>query len=226
MNSTKELSKMKVDIIENVKVAAQQGDLRSISKWSKAAQQCESLIAEASELHKRIQELSKSFFNGNNDGKIVNNYQNIGRNGNTSKNLTAKQQAAEMRASWVTAMCSKGIVLNGHGRSYKTKEGKSVGIAFANELNKPPHKDKWFLGLRDEPTHIVVLLCRDLSQNVHDIVLPVSQLGQAWSKLSRSSGEIKFHVHRRNGNFFLFVNKDEPLIKVSDRIGNYQPLVK
>ena len=222
MKNTEELSKIRIQIIDNVKAAAQEGNVNSISKWSKAAEQCESLIEEVTDLSNRIQEFRASILNGGNSNVAL-GYPNIPGGLRSDKSISAKQEGAQIRADWVKALASNGIVLNGHGKKYRTERGKSVGVASANELNKPHLIDKWFLGLKDEGVDIVVLLCRDLKKNVHDIVLPVFTLGNAWSKLSRSGGQIKFNVRRRNGDFFLLIPGDNP-IKVSTYIGNYQPL--
>jgi len=221
----KELSKMKAGIIENVKTAAQKGDIKTISQWSRAAEQCESLIEEVTNLNSRIQEFRTSLCSERSKGNIASLSTSIVNDNNVSKpRLSVKQEGAKIRSSWVQNIASKGIRLKGHGKSYYTEYGKLVGVAAANELNQPQLISEWFLGLKDEQTDVVVLLCRDLEKKVHDIIIPVAELGEAWEKLSRSKGQMKFHVRRRDGEFLLLVPGNNPII-VSRYIGNYQPLI-
>ena len=96
-----------------------------------------------------------------------------------------------------------------------------MSIAFANEIDRPNLIDKWFLGLKDEPTDIAVLLCQDLQGKVNDFVLPVAELKSTWKTLSRSGGEIKFNVRHRQGVYLLLDPKGEP-INISKYLGKYQ----
>jgi uncharacterized protein with ParB-like and HNH nuclease domain len=180
-------------------------------------------IEEVPDIGDRIQEFGKSIVTKKIDRSIISSGSNVAPNVDTAKKVSAKQEGLKIRSSWVQKMASIGVNLNGHGKRYITAHGKSIGIASANELNKPHLSDKWFLGLKDERADIVVLLCRDSNKNVHDLVLPVAELGPTWSKLSRSRGEIKFHVQKQNGDFQLLIPGDNP-ITVSSYNGNYQLL--
>ncbi len=225
MISLYDLLKMKDEIIENIKIAAQQGEIKTISKWSKAAEQCESYIKEVANLNRRIAEFRNSFWSDTNKGNISLKTNSRISNNNISKpKLSPKQQGAKMRSSWVQNLASKGIFLSGHGKRYSTERGKLVGIASANELNQAQLLSKWFLGLKDEPIDVVVLLCSDLEGKLYDIVIPVISIEESWKKLSRSKDQIKLHIQRRNGDFFLSVPRSDP-IRVSKYIGNYQPLM-
>jgi hypothetical protein len=216
---------MKDEIIENIKTAAQQGEIKTISKWTRAAEKCESFIEELTTLNSRIVEFKNFFWPETNEGIIASNKNsNIDDNNIAKSKLSPKQQGAKIRSSWVQNLTSKGIFLNGHGKSYSTEHGKSVGIASANELNRPQLVSKWFLGLKDEPADVVVLLCRDLEGKLFDIVIPVVSMEELWKYLSRSKDQIKFHVQRRNGEFFLSVPRKDPLT-VSKFISNYKPLM-
>jgi hypothetical protein len=118
-------------------------------------------------------------------------------------------------------LSSEAILLNGHNKRYYTEGGRSVSIAFANEIDRPNLIDKWFLGLKDEPTDIAVLLCQDLEGKVNDFVLPVAELKSTWKTLSRSGGEIKFNIRRRQSEYLLLEPNGEP-ISISKYLGKYQ----
>jgi len=86
------------------------------------------------------------------------------------------------------------------GVVYRTQSGSRVGIAAATETG-PNH---WFLGLPDTQLDCVVLLCRT-DKEVLDFVLPMTSLSHVWPRLSRSGGQVKFNVSRRNGTYQLQV---------------------
>src|SRR4030042_921675 len=124
--------------------------------------------------------------------------------------LYPKLEGARARREWIKVLSSNAILLNGHNKRYYTESGRSVSIAFANEIDRPNLIGKWFLGLKDEPTNIAVLLCQDLEGKVNDFVLPVAELKSTWQTLSRSGGGNKFNIRRRQGEYFLFDPRGEP----------------
>ena len=127
------------------------------------------------------------------------------------------------RGKWIEGLSAKGIILNGHDKRFYTQNGSSVGIAFANELDKPQLVNKWFLGLKDEPTDIAVLICKDREGEIYDFILPVKKMGSIWEALSKSGGQVKFHLQRKKGEFLLSVPGSESVV-VNNYISNYQPL--
>lgn len=221
------LLELKKEILERVKGAAQKGDIESIAFLGKAAEQCESLINEVKDFENRIGKFSDSIFSTpglkekQKNRKLT---ERIDSNIATYR-LSPKREGANMRNGWVEKIKSKGVKLNGHGKRFQTESGKDVGVASANELDRSQQLlNKWFLGLKDERMDIVVLLCRDLEKKVHDIVLPVSEIGSAWEALSRSGGQVKFNVRRQGGEFKILIPGKGPL-EITKYIGNYKPLV-
>jgi len=126
-----------------------------------------------------------------------------------------------MRAQWIADMKAKGVQLQGYGKRYTTAFGATVGLAPANELDG--HPNKWFLGMADEPTDVIVLLCRSRSGTVYDLVLPVPALGRCWALLSRSGSQVKFNVRKDVTVFLLLVPGNEPL-DVTQYLSHYEPL--
>ena len=214
---TQELNEMKVEILENIKTAAKEGNVESISKWSKTAEECELLILELNKIKDQISLLKKKIWPEQNNKKRQPNYSHA------KIKLSPKQEGAKLRSMWVKELAIKNINLKGHGKNYYTENGMSVGIASANELNRKQLSGKWFLGLKDEVLDVVVLLCRDLNKKLYDIIIPIDGLGGLWQKLSRSNGQIKFHIHLNNCDFYLSIPGENP-IKINKYIGNYEPL--
>lgn len=92
------------------------------------------------------------------------------------------------------------------GVIYRTQSGSRVGIAVATETGP----NRWFLGLPDTQLDWVVLLCH-ADEDVLDFVLPMTSLSDVWLQLSRSGGQVKFNVNRRNGGYHLQVPGAGPL---------------
>lgn len=216
MCSIQELPEVKAKILEKVKLSAQGGDISAISKWSKAAEQCEKFIKESSDLTTRISNFTASLW----QTRAINvNDQPISTK--PKLKLSPKLEGSRARREWIKMLSSEAILLNGHNKRYYTEGGRSVSIAFANEIDRPNLIDKWFLGLKDEPTDIAVLLCQDLEGKVNDFVLPVAELKSTWKTLSRSGGEIKFNIRRRQSEYLLLEPNGEPL-SISKYLGKYQ----
>ena len=217
MSIPSELSGVKAKILEHVKDAAQESDVEAISRWSRAAEQWEGFIKEAAELDSRIRDFIKSLWP---KSGVLATASNIGA---AKKGESPKRQGAEIRDRWVSSLASKGIQLTGYGKRYRTQLGKSLSVASANELDRPQLKNKWFLGLKDEPTDVAALLCRDTSEKLYDFVIPVSDLGTSWEALSRSGEQIKFNIQRESDRFLLKVPAGGP-IEITGYLSNYRPL--
>jgi len=89
------------------------------------------------------------------------------------------------------------------GRIYETSKRARVGIAYASEQAERP--DKWWLGLRDEPYSVIVLLCQDGNGKLLDFVIPIQTLSPFWKVFSRHGGQVEFHVERAGSNYALRV---------------------
>jgi hypothetical protein len=139
----------------------------------------------------------------------------------STRSRSAKRAGAEMRAQWVSHVKGLGINLQGRGKRYMTPSQATVGLAPANEL--PGKPNRWFSGLADEPTDVVVLLCRSSTGRLYDLVVPISGLGRRWDLLSRSGGQIKFNIRKDISDFLLLIPGNEPL-RVTQYMGNYEPL--
>jgi hypothetical protein len=218
MCSIQELPEVKTKILEKIKLSAQSSDISAISRWSKAAEQCEKFIQESSDLTTRINSFTAALWQAQepslNDQPITTK---------PKLKLSPKLEGSRARREWIKELSSHAILLNGHNKRYYTESGRSVGLAFANEIDRSNLIGKWFLGLKDEPTDFAVLLCQDLEGKVNDFVLPVAELKSTWQTLSRSGGEIKFNIRRRQGEYLLLDPSGEP-INISKYLGKHQTL--
>lgn len=218
MSHARELSTLKDKILERVKTAAEESDVTAVTRLSRGLEECETLIKEKADLHCRIQHLTDSLWPDSGTTPIA----AVNSHGPKTRS-SAKREGADIRDTWVKMLSSKGVPLTGNGKRYHMQHGLSVAVASANEPVQPQRKNKWFLGLKDEPTDVAVLLCRDAKQEVYDLVLPVTELGAAWKELSRSSGQIKFNIRKKAGEFSLAVPGKGSIV-VTKYLGNYGPL--
>ena len=219
-----ELPKTKEKILGEVRIAAQDADIAAITKWSKAAEDCETFIQEISNLESRFMDFTNSLWpeqrqTSRNKAKKSIDY----RKPITKRGISPKKEGSMAREDWIEGLSAKGINLNGHDKRYYTQTGSSVGIAFANELDKPQLVNKWFLGLKDESTDIAVLICKDREDKIYDFILPVKDMEFSWETLSKSGGQVKFHLQRKKEKFLLSIPRGEPII-INKYISNYQPL--
>jgi len=109
-----------------------------------------------------------------------------------------KARSLGARRSWILAY--KVPLRHVKNRLYRTPSGSSVGVAYASE-NENKRPDKWWLGLPDEQYDVVVLLCEDGDGTILDFVLPRDFLLRFWSGLTRSGGQVEFHVERSGATY-------------------------
>ena len=89
---------------------------------------------------------------------------------------------------------------NRGGTTYRTPSGSTVGIAAATEVTP----NRWFLGITPRlELDTMGLLCQS-GNAVLDFVLPMTFSSDAWPRFSRSGGQVKFNVDRRDGSFIGF----------------------
>ncbi|MCP4112167.1 MAG: hypothetical protein GY749_42675 [Desulfobacteraceae bacterium] len=84
------------------------------------------------------------------------------------------------------------------GTTYKTRNGNSVGIAYASE-RKP---NRWFLGLPLKNYSSVVLICEDNTGELSNFILPENFLNSNIGKLSHDENEqVKFNILLKGENY-------------------------
>jgi len=215
-STTNDLSPVRSEILARVAAAAQSGDVADVARWSQAAQDCDALVREQVRLEERVRRFVASLEQPSQAPEAE-----LYVTPPTSERVSARHEGALARIEWLAQLDKSGVRLNGHGKRFATYAGHAVSVGFANEL--PGLPNKWFLGTADEPTDVVVLLCRDTRRKVHDIVVPVADLGARWKMLARNNGQIKFNVRRDVSEFLLLIPGAQPLV-VSQYVGRYGPL--
>lgn len=224
MDIQKELDRIQSLLFDQISSAVSNRDLTKIAKLSGHAKECEKLRIEHTASIRRVE----AFKNSLNGSESLATTSPNSTDSAEAAILSPKAVGARMRNEWLEGLRTKSIFLDGHGKQYQTERGQSVAVAFANEL--PELENQWFLGLADEePTAATVLLCKSRGGKLHDIVLPVSHLGEVWPALNRSGKQVKFHVQERGaGQFFLRIPKASGLdiiwLDITKYIGNYDPL--
>ena len=219
MPTIHELQELKRKIFKIIALSAKDKDAGATVHWSIAAEQCEKIIQELINLNARIVAFKDSLRLVQKNNAKTNKHSLL----NSDIRTTVKKRGSEKRDAWVKHISTKGILLTGHGKRYVTQSGKSLSIAFANELARPQLKNKWFLGIKDEPTQVAVLLCQDMDGNLHDFVLPVTEIKATWNALGRNNGQIKFHVRRGSEGFVLSIPRGESL-NITKYLSKYQML--
>ncbi len=217
MNTQTELKNIQSLLLEQISSAASNRDVAKVAELSGLAKECERIETEWTLLNRRVQAIKISL-NGSRSKSTVSAKPTYSTR---STPLSGREVGKQVRLEWIGRLTTHGISLNRYGKKYQTMSGLSVGVAFANELARS--KNKWFLGLPDEPTDIIVLLCKPLAGNLHDIVLPASDLPEGWSVLSRSHTGVKFNVKRDAARFLMYVSGKD-MLDVTRYIGNYNPL--
>ncbi len=118
--------------------------------------------------------------------------------------LSPQRRGELAREAYVTGLANRGIHLRPAGRKqYATDSGLRVGIPYATELPHLPNA--WFLGLSEGSPDVVILVCRTSRDETLDFILPPKFLKDIWTRLSRSSNQVKFHVTKAGATYELRV---------------------
>ncbi len=218
MDAVAELKRLKTQLLDQISSAASARDFPRVARLSGLASECEALEVETTSLRKRVEALAVAIDGFAGPQEIP---QEFKPSVDLWKALSPKAAGGEARRNWVAHLESIGVSLTGHGKRYQSPQGTTVGVAFANEL--PDLENRWWLGLRDEPTDVAVFLCHSVSREVHDIVVPVQDVVSAWRALSRHRDQIKFNIKKDGTRFLLLVPGGQP-IDITRYVGNYDPL--
>ncbi len=120
----------------------------------------------------------------------------------TSIQATGRGHGIEIRSGFLKKAMGKGLKLHPfQGAIYKTPRGVRVGIAVATERQP----NRWFLGLGDGGFDAAVLLCQTKGGRTLDVCLPRAFVQSHRAHFSRSRGQEKFNVVRRDGHLHLTI---------------------
>jgi len=165
--------------------AVSEGNYKEIGRLAKVAEE----LAALEDQEKQIAERRRSV------AALVHEGITISRQEARIEDQSPRERGNRVRNRYVESLAQDGIQLQRlAAKKYRTPRGLTVGITYAKELEI--RSDSWFLGLADEPFDIVILLCDSFYEETAAFILPPAFVKQIWPTLSRSEGQVKFHVTR------------------------------
>jgi hypothetical protein len=184
--------------IAAIEEAAKRKDASEVVRLSNLLQETEAALRGAMALDARMKTLQEQLLNKP-VGRVV------ARAEPDVRETTAKEFGRELRSSFAAEL---GLAFE-NGTIYRTPSGSRAGIATARE--RLPNR--WFLGVPDDD-HLdyIVLLC-DTENDVLPFIVPTRPVlwPELWPDLSRSGGQLKLNVGRRNGSYWLKIPGQSPL---------------
>ena len=216
MSLRDEITRLRESILQSVELAARTGSARDVVDSSRLLEATEELLGSYNSLESRLQEI-KSKVNGTQAVETIPPIPPLG----------AKAKGKQRRQAFLADAESRGIAMTQlRGVCYRSsKHCLRVGIASASENDKHPNRfNRWFLGLPSDSYDGFVLLCEDRTGQVHRFIAGIDFSREVLPKLSRDkdTGQIKFHVTRDGGCFYLHVpgSERQPLNALLERFGD------
>jgi len=142
--------------------------------------------------------------------------------------LSANERGSRARADYISTLQQEGIIIRLEGSvwAYLEKSDSWAVIPFATEQLP----NRWFLGAPEEDIAkrervSIVLLCREESGTIFDIVLAPDLVTKIVPDLSRSKGQLKFNLKRVGSRYQLMIPRHGAL-DVSSCVRARSPLKK
>lgn len=203
MSLRDEITRLRESILQSVELSARTGSARDVVDSSRLLEATEELLGSYNSLESRLQEI-KSKVNGTQAVETIPPIPPLGPKAKGKQRRQAFLADAESRGVTMTQL--KGVCYR------SSKHCRRVGIASASENDKHPNRsNRWFLGLPSDSYDGFVLLCEDRTGQVHRFIAGIDFSREVLPKLSRDkdTGQIKFHVTRDGGCFYLHVPSSE-----------------
>jgi hypothetical protein len=189
------LNNRREDLLQRISDAASKRDVRTVIRLNEALERIDRLDAQMQEIKQKLEVLE----NEARDPAPRSAPASPEISNNSSARRLGRARGAKARQEFVDQVSGgsssrdriRGVIWN-------SLKGK-VGIAYALEL-KP---DRWFLGLPENGYKHAVLLCEDMSNRMTHFSLPHDFLDELRPALSRSNGQLKFNVLKRDRQYFL-----------------------
>lgn len=200
MSLRDEIALMRETVLERVQEAARNGSTRDVVSASRLLEATEDLLGIYDSVVTRFEDI-KAQLNGAPNRAGTEGTSDRPANGA----LSAKAKGEVRRQAFLRDAETRGISLTRiRGVRYSSPKLQRVGIASANE--SPDYRNRWFLGLAPDKYDGFVLLCEDLTGQVHRFIASSEVSRRVLPYLSRdSAGQLKFHVTRDKGRFYLDV---------------------
>ena len=200
MSLRDEITNLRESILQRVEHAARNGSARDVVGSSKLLEATEELLGSYDSVESRLQEIKSKV-----DGpQVVAPPRPV-----VDQGLSAKAKGEERRQAFLADAKSHGIEITRiRGVRYRSPNHPCIGIASASETDN--YHNRWLLGLPPDRYDGFVLLCEDRTGQIHRFIAATSFSGEVLPRLSRdNTGQIKFHVTRSGGRFFLDVPNGE-----------------
>lgn len=194
--------------------ATSRGDYREVQRLARIAEELSLLEKKEKEITQSRENLA-SMLDHRPEKKIDND------------KVSARERGNRVRRHYVeNVLPSQGIHLEETAtKRYRTNDGRKVGMTYAKELEIRP--SFWFLGLADEHYDSVILLCEsseDSGAEIAALVFPAEFVKRIWKGLSRSKGQVKFHVARTGYMSFEIRLPGSHPLNVSQYLNAVRPL--
>ena len=188
------LERKRGSLHQAIGAAAAEADTEQVLILSEQLRSVDSTLAEYARLEARAAALIG-------DGEVDPQPASGGSRGRR-KRIPGRGHGVEIRTDFLERALKHGVDLEPiRGSVYEGPGGLRMGIAVATERRA----DRWFLGLPEGRFDAAVLLCRDDAGKTIDVCLSQSFIAKWVSALSKSGGQVKFNVVRRNRSYFLLV---------------------
>jgi hypothetical protein len=199
-----EIATTRESILRRVEQAASKGAAREVMHNSRLLEATEELLSSYDALAERYKMIKKQAEGGLVDGIASITTTRSGPD-TLPQGLTAKAKGEQRRQAFLADARAQGIGMERiKGVRYRSPKQQCVGVASASETEE--YRDRWFLGLAPDTYDGFVLLCEDRTGFVHRFIASSKFANGVMSGLSRdNAGQIKFHITREHGSFYLDV---------------------
>ncbi len=209
MSLREEITNLRDSILQRVANAARNGSARDVVQSSRLLEATEELLGSYDSVESRLQEIKSRVH-----GDLA-----VALPRPVVDQQSAKARGEERRQAFLADAKSHGIEITKiRGVRYRSPNHPCIGIASARETDN--YHNRWFLGLPPDRYDGFVLLCENRTGQIHRFIAATSFSGEVLPRLSRdNTRQIKFHVTRSDGRFFLDVPNSErqPLTALLER---------
>lgn len=140
----------------------------------------------------------------------------------THAGMSSKAKGEHVRLEWAAAHLGNSVSQL-KGALFQNGRGEILGIAYAKESED--RKGRWFLGLPEKRFQTAILLCDPIKGTLNAACLPLPLVTTLRhdDKISKSHGQEKFMVIKREENWFLAVRGQE--IPINQNINNIASVI-
>lgn len=221
MDLKKRLENLKGKILTKIGEAAKKGSTEEISYSARIIEEIERLIKRWEEINSAIDLLENKVNSSTNLEEVISIPTENMLISKKFEGLSPKKKGKVCRDEIIYELEKKGISLHHMaGTTYKTRNGKLVGIAYASE--RLPNR--WFLGLPSKNYNSAILMCENKNGKFLNFILSEDFLRKYIKMLSQDDyGQIKFNIFFKNEHYQLRI-PGEGYVNIDNFLNNYLSL--